>query len=368
MRVVVTGSNGFIGKNLCLRLKELNTFEIFQVKRETSLDETTEVLKNADVVFHLAGVNRPKNPNDFKLGNASFTEFICKTLTDQKKSIPIFFTSSTQVELDNLYGASKRAAEDSVWEYSRSTGAKAYVFRLPNVFGKWSKPNYNSVVATFCHNIARDLPITINDSSAEIKLVYLDDVIKTFIELIDDKFATSGVKGISPVYTTTVGELANQLQSFKESRNTLVIDRVGTGFLRALYSTYISFLPTEKFAYSVPKYGDARGDFVEMLKTRDSGQFSFFTAHPGVTRGGHYHHSKTEKFLVIKGKAIFRFRNIVTGEKFELVTDETKPEIVETIPGWAHDITNIGHAEMVVMLWANEIFDRANPDTISEKV
>lgn len=368
MRVVVTGSDGFIGKNLCLRLKEFNTFEISQVNRGTSLAETAEVLKNSDAVFHLAGVNRPKNPDDFKSGNISFTEFICEALSKQKKSVPIFFTSSTQVELDNPYGASKRAAEDVVLDYSQSTGAKAYVFRLPNVFGKWSKPNYNSVVATFCHNIARDIPITINDSSTEIKLVYIDDVVNAFIELLNDKFATSGFKEVTPVYKTTVGELANQLQSFKESRNTLVIDRVGVGFLRALYSTYVSFLPTDKFAYAVPKYGDARGDFVEMLKTSDSGQFSFFTAHPGVTRGGHYHHSKTEKFLVIKGKAVFGFRNIITGEKFEVLTDETKPEIVETIPGWTHDITNIGDTEMVVMLWANEIFDRANPDTISEKV
>lgn len=368
MRVVVTGSDGFIGRNFCLRLKELNAYEILCVNREATIEDTVYALKSADIVFHLAGVNRPKNLDEFNSGNVGFTEFICETLIQQKKSVPLVFTSSTQIDLDNPYGSSKRAAENAVIKYSETTGAKAFIYRLPNVFGKWSRPNYNSVVATFCYNIARDLSITINDSSTELKLVYIDDVVKSFVELINDKSSTSGIKEIAPVYMTTLGELASQLEIFKDSRNTLVIDGVGAGFLRALYSTYVSFLPTDKFAYPVPKYGDSRGDFVEMMKTKDSGQFSFFTAHPGVTRGGHYHHTKTEKFLVVKGKAVFGFRNMITGEKFELTTDETKPEIVETIPGWTHDITNIGDAEMVVMLWANEVFDRSNPDTIVEKV
>jgi UDP-2-acetamido-2,6-beta-L-arabino-hexul-4-ose reductase len=236
------------------------------------------------------------------------------------------------------------------------------------VFGKWCKPNYNSAVATFCHNIARDLPIQVNDPSAALTLVYVDDVVRHFVQLMDG--ATVAVNSedfseVHPQYATTVGELAEQIRAFSASRQTLITERVGTGLVRALYSTYVSYLPPERFAYEVPRHGDARGMFVEMLKTPDSGQFSFFTAHPGITRGGHYHHSKTEKFLVIKGSARFKFRQMESGETYALDTSGEKPEVVETVPGWTHDITNIGNDEMVVMLWANEIFDRANPDTFT---
>ncbi|MDY0050528.1 MAG: hypothetical protein RBR73_07255, partial [Halothiobacillaceae bacterium] len=246
------------------------------------------------------------------------------------------------------------------------TGNAAHVFRLPNVFGKWCKPNYNSVVATFCHNIARGLPIQINDPAAPITLVYVDDVIGRFFQLMEGAVTAVDAEGfatVAPQYTTTVGELAKLIQSFRESRKTLTTERVGTGLVRALYATYVSYLPVESFTYPVPQHGDPRGVFVEMLKTPDCGQFSFFTAQPGVTRGGHYHHSKTEKFLVIKGAARFRFRHMQTGETHELVTRGDKAEIVETVPGWAHDITNIGSDEMVVMLWANEVFDRSKSDT-----
>jgi len=225
---------------------------------------------------------------------------------------------------------------------------------------------YNSVVATFCHNITRGLPIQINNPDSPLTLVYVDDVVERFIELLNGADAatdTAGFAAVTPHYTTTVAEVARLIQSFRDSRQTLITDRVGRGLLRALYSTYVSYLPPASFAYAVPLYGDARGVFVEMLKTPDCGQFSFFTSHPGVTRGGHYHHTKSEKFLVIKGEAMFRFRHMLTGEAHKLITSGTKPEIVETTPGWTHDITNIGSEEMVVMLWANEIFDRFNPDT-----
>jgi UDP-2-acetamido-2,6-beta-L-arabino-hexul-4-ose reductase len=223
-------------------------------------------------------------------------------------------------------------------------------------------------VATFCHNIARDLPIQVNDPAAPVTLVYVDDVINRFVQLMDGADAAVDAEGfasVAPQYTTTVGELARQVQVFKDSRRTLMTERVGTGLLRALYSTYVSYLPPELFAYSVPQYGDPRGVFAEMLKTPDCGQFSYFTAHPGITRGGHYHHSKTEKFLVIKGQARFKFRHMQTGQAHELVTSGDKAEVVETVPGWTHDITNIGSDEMVVMLWANEVFDRARPDTFA---
>lgn len=224
-------------------------------------------------------------------------------------------------------------------------------------------PNYNSAVATFCHNIAHDLPIQIHDESAALNLVYVDDVVRKFLAIMDGEVVSSGLVDVEPVYSTTVGELAEQVRRFRASRSTLVTENVGVGLVRALYSTYLSYLPPAAFTYEVPKYGDPRGVFVEMLKTPEAGQFSFFTAHPGITRGGHYHHSKTEKFLVIKGKANFRFRQVVTGEFYELQTSGESPTIVETVPGWTHDITNIGDDEMIVMLWANEIFDREHPDT-----
>ena len=263
---------------------------------------------------------------------------------------------------------SKRAAEETLFELQRSTGGPVYVFRLPNVFGKWCKPNYNSAVATFCHNISRGLPIQVNDPAAPLTLVYVDDVVERFIQLMDGadrRLDAEGFETVSPQYTTTVGELAGQIQAFKESRDSLVTERVGSGLVRALYSTYLSYLPPEEFAYRVPRHSDPRGVFVEMLKTPDCGQVSYFTAHPGVTRGGHYHHSKTEKFLVIKGMARFKFRHMSTGETHELVSRGESAEIVETVPGWTHDITNVGDEELVVMLWANEVFDRTRPDTFA---
>ncbi|MEK9951715.1 MAG: NAD-dependent epimerase/dehydratase family protein, partial [Curvibacter sp.] len=282
------------------------------------------------------------------------------------RRIPILYTSSTQAALDNPYGRSKRDAEAALQAVGRAPLVPVHVFRLPNVFGKWCRPDYNSAVATFCHNIARGLPVWINDPQAVMTLVYVDDVLDRFLQLMDGADAAAGPDGfesVAPQYTVTVGELARQLQAFRDSRGTLMTDRVGTGLVRALYATYVSYLPVEAFAYEVPQHADPRGVFVEMLKTPDCGQFSYFTAHPGVTRGGHYHHSKTEKFLVIRGDAKFRFRHMQTGQVHELLTSGVRPQIVETVPGWTHDITNIGDDEMVVMLWANEIFDRARPDT-----
>ncbi len=372
MKVLITGANGFVGKNLQLHLAERKDVQVVCFARGDEVTQLPNLLLGVDFVFHLAGANRPQDPHEFVSGNVDLTQALCqavgKVADSTGKRVPIIYTSSTQAGRDNPYGQSKRGAEDALLAIARSHEMPVHIFRLPNVFGKWCKPNYNSAVATFCHNIARDLPIQINDPAAPVTLVYVDDVIEHFVQLMDGADAAldaDGFASVAPQYITSVGELARQIQVFKGSRDTLMTERVGTGLVRALYSTYVSYLPPELFTYTVPQYGDPRGVFAEMLKTPDCGQFSYFTAHPGITRGGHYHHSKTEKFLVIKGQARFKFRHMQTGELHELVTSGTKAEVVETVPGWTHDITNIGNDEMIVMLWANEVFDRTRPDTFA---
>ncbi len=372
MKVLVSGANGFVGKNLQLHLAERPDVQVVCFTRNDDAVQLPVLLQGVDFVFHLAGVNRPQDPQEFITGNVDLTQALCQAVCavaeTMGKRVPIIYTSSTQAGRDNPYGQSKLEAENALLDAGRSHQVPVHILRLPNVFGKWCKPNYNSAVATFCHNIARDLPIQVYDPGVPVTLVYVDDVIERFMQLMDGADAAAGPDGfatVAPQYTTTVGELARQIQAFKDSRATLMTERVGTGLVRALYATYVSYLPVESFAYAVPQYADPRGVFVEMLKTPDAGQFSFFTAHPGVTRGGHYHHSKTEKFLVIKGQARFKFRHMQTGQEHELVTTGDQPEIVETVPGWTHDITNIGAIEMIVMLWANEVFDRARPDTFA---
>ncbi|MFM6905838.1 MAG: UDP-2-acetamido-2,6-beta-L-arabino-hexul-4-ose reductase [Acinetobacter tjernbergiae] len=363
MKILVTGSNGFIAKNLIQFLSEKPEVEILKVHRESSEQELKESILAADWIVHLAGVNRPLNESEFIEGNVTLTEKIAQTLREGHKLTPVILSSSIQADRDNAYGKSKLGGEQALETLHTEQGNPVYICRLANVFGKWSRPNYNSAVATFCHNVANDLPLQINDANALIRLVYVDDVVETFWNMINGSMSVDQTFQIQPEYQITVGDLAETLNGFKASRDTLITDRVGTGLTRALYSTYLSFLRPAQFDYSVPKYGDARGVFVEMLKTPDAGQFSYFTAHPGITRGGHYHHTKTEKFLVIKGKALFKFKHVVSGEFYQLETQGDEPRIVETVPGWTHDITNIGDDEMVVMLWANEIFDRSKPDT-----
>ncbi len=372
MKVLITGANGFVGKNLQLHLAERKDVQVVPFTRDDEVTQLPTLLQGVDFVFHLAGVNRTQDPQDFVSGNVDLTQALCIAVSAVAeatgKKIPVIYTSSSQAGRDNAYGQSKHEAEQALRDAARSHQVPVHIFRLPNVFGKWCKPNYNSAVATFCHNIARDLPIQVNDPAAPVTLVYVDDVIERFVQLMDGADAAVDAYGfatVAPQYTTTVGELARLLQIFKDSRTTLMTERVGTGLLRALYATYVSYLPVELFTYTVPQHGDPRGLFVEMLKTPDAGQFSYFTAHSGITRGGHYHHSKTEKFLVIKGQARFKFRHMQTGQSHELITTGDKAEIVETVPGWTHDITNIGMDEMVVMLWANEVFDRARPDTFA---
>lgn len=363
MKILVTGSNGFIAKNLIQFLSEKSDVDVLTVHRTSSEQEFKQSVLDADWIVHLAGVNRPETDGEFVEGNVTLTQRMCQILLQNNRKTPIILSSSIQAERDSPYGQSKLGGEKVILTLNQEQGNPVYICRLANVFGKWSRPNYNSAVATFCYNVANNLPLQINDANAIIRLVYIDDVIETFWNMINGAVSVDQTFQIQPEYQITVGDLAETLNGFKGSRDTLITDRVGTGLTRALYSTYLSFLKPEQFDYSVPKYGDARGVFVEMLKTQDAGQFSYFTAHPGITRGGHYHHTKTEKFLVIKGKALFKFKHVVTGEFYELETHGDEPRIVETVPGWTHDITNIGDDEMVVMLWANEIFDRNKPDT-----
>jgi UDP-2-acetamido-2,6-beta-L-arabino-hexul-4-ose reductase len=368
MKVLVTGANGFVGKNLVLRLREQTDTEVLTFVRGDSDAALQAALSFVDAVIHLAGENRPSSTDAFEIVNAGLTRRLCDALTAIAKPVPVLLASSVQALLDNPYGRSKLAAELAVEQLSSTNHNPVAVFRLPGVFGKWCKPNYNSVVATFCHNKANDLPVQINDPAAIIRLVYVDDVITAFMALLASPWSGIVRPDVKPECNITLGDLSDQIDAFKNCRTSLVSERVGAGLTRALYATYVSYLPKEKFAYDLPAYGDSRGVFVEMLKTPDAGQFSFFTAHPGITRGGHYHHTKTEKFLVIKGNARFGFRHMLSGELHHLDTSGEKPQVVETVPGWTHDITNVGDTEMVVMLWANEIFDRSNPDTITSKV
>jgi len=371
MNILVTGANGFIGKNLILKLEESGYLNILKFVRGDSFSKLEKFIKKADFIIHLAGANRPLDESEFNEINVDLTKHICDLLIKTKNKAPLIFSSSTQAEQENPYGKSKKEAEKEIEKLALENNNPVYIFRLPNIFGKWCKPNYNSFIATFCHNICNDLPIKITNPDAVISLMHIDDLCREFINLISHKKgieSKSNFIKVDKIYNKTVGEIANLLYSFKNSRDTGVIDNVGVGFDRLLYSTYLSYFPPSQFSYKIKKNEDERGIFAEMLKTKSSGQFSFFTAHPGITRGGHYHHLKNEKFLVLQGEAKFCFRSLSSGEISEKFTSDKELEIVETVPGWTHDITNIGEKEMIVMLWANEIFDPQNPDTIQSKV
>jgi UDP-2-acetamido-2,6-beta-L-arabino-hexul-4-ose reductase len=367
MKILVTGADGFLAKNLCVFLKEISHHEIVEVTRLTRPSELLIYLEDVEFIYHFAGVNRSESAEDFQVGNVQLTEFILDALIKKGRKTPIAYSSSTQAALENIYGKSKLKAEEAIQSYSKITGAPYYISRFPNLFGKWSKPNYNSFVSTFCYNTVNGIDIEVHNPKAEVTLAYIDDVCESLLQLLDNN-CEQGFYNNYKEYYTTVGDVADIIGSFKDRHNTLFCDRVGTGLVRALYSTFLSYITPDQFAYEIPTHADERGVFCEMLKTKDSGQFSFFTAFPGVTRGGHYHHTKNEKFLVIKGIARFRFKQVVTGEMFELTTSEKSPKIVETIPGWAHDITNIGDNDLIVLLWANEIFNRELPDTIAKRI
>lgn len=364
-RVAVTGADGFVGRNLGLRLAELGS-EVLPLTRASTRDDWFAAVAAADAVVHLAGANRPADPAEFDTVNAGTAYLLVDALQASGRAVPVVYASSIRAEGDDVYGRSKRAGEEALLAYGKAAG-NVRIYRLPNVFGKWARPNYNSAVATFCHNVARDLPISVNDPAAPLTLVYIDDVVAAFVEAIEGK-VVAGFATVEPVYHTTVGAVADTIRGFRSDRADNLIDAVGVGLTRALYATYVAALPPSEFSYPIVSHRDPRGAFSEMLKTRSAGQFSYFTALPGVTRGGHYHHTKTEKFLIVHGQARFGFRHVLTGDTHEIFTDGSSPTIVETVPGWAHDVTNVGEDVMVSLLWANEIFDRAHPDTIAAGV
>lgn len=367
MNVLVTGAKGFIGKNLIVRLNQLgvNTLNFI---RTSSTQDLVNLIKKSDFIVHLAGENRPVKEESFDNVNVGLTKLICETIRSLGKATPIILASSTQTILDNPYGKSKLNAEKLLKKLKNDIGNSVYIYRLPGVFGKWCKPNYNSVVATFCYNISKNISIQVNNPYLELDLVYIDDVVQEFVKIIKTRPDDEKEFSILPEYKIKLGDLADQINQFKHSRTSLILERTGIGLVHKLYSTYVSYLSPEQFSYSIPSYSDNRGMFAEILKTKDSGQFSCFTLKPGMTRGGHYHHSKTEKFLVVQGNAKFGFRHIISDQTYEIITSDKKLKIVETVPGWAHDISNIGKKKMVVLLWANEIYDPNIPDTITYKV
>ena len=361
-RILVTGADGFIGRNLCVRLRELDC-EILPVTR-TSGDLETAV-READAVVHLAGANRPADPADFMAINRDFSARLAASIVASGRNVPVI-VASTQKALDESdYGRSKLAGEQALVAAGAESGSAVHVFRLPNIFGKWSRPNYNSGVATFCHNIARGLPIDIHDRATPLRLLHVDDLIDQWLALIATPPTARGVVAPEMVYSSSVGAIADLIAGFAARRSSGEIGDVGTGLSRTLYATFISYLPEAAFSYRLVAHRDPRGSFTEMLKTPTAGQTSYFTAHPGVTRGGHYHHTKVEKFLVVHGEARFRFRHILSGDEHEIVTSAAEPVVVETIPGWTHDVTNIGDGELVAIVWANEVFDRDRPDTVA---
>jgi len=363
MKILVTGSNGFIGKNLIEYFRRVSNIEIFTHSRDNDVQELEENLQKVDFIFHLAGVNRPTDAQEFNKGNTDLTQTIVDLLNKHSKRIPILLSSSTQVGSDNDYAKSKEQSEQIIEKYSQDNGVNCFIYRLPNVFGKWSKPNYNTVIATWCHNITRDIEIQVNNKETKLILVYIGDVIHLFAERLYVSQSKELYYQVPTVYEKTLGEIEALLHQFKNSRTNLLIPNIAKGFERVLYATYLSFLPKDKFSYKLSGHEDARGTFYEILKTFDSGQLGISTTKPGITRGNHYHNTKNEKFLVIKGQALIELRDIYSKEIIQYHVKGSDLEIVEMIPGYTHNITNTGDEEMVLLIWANENYDPKKPDT-----
>lgn len=364
MKILVTGANGFIGKNLISELKNKGYSEIYEYDTNTKEEELDKYTTDCQFVFHLAGVNRPVNNEEYMEGNFGFTSTLLNKLKQNSNKCPILITSSIQAELDNDYGKSKKAGEELIFKYGNDLGVKTYVYRLPNVFGKWCRPNYNSVIATFCYNIANDLEITINDKNKELTLVYIDDVINEFINCLEDNPKKNNNYCIIPItYTKTLGEIANLIKSFKETRKDLTVPNTEDKFCKNLYSTYLSYLPTNKFSYSVKMNIDERGSFTELFKSIDRGQVSVNIIKQGITKGNHWHHTKNEKFVVVSGKGLIQFRKIDTEEIIEYYVSGDKIEVIDIPVGYTHNIKNIGDTDLVTVMWCNELFDKDKPDT-----
>lgn len=365
MKILITGAKGFIGKNLIAELHNQGFNELLEFDIDSSIDQLNEYARDCQFVFHLAGVNRPENEADYLQGNFNFTASLLEALKEHKNKAPILISSSIQALLNNPYGKSKKAGEDLMFEYSNETNAPVFVFRLPNVFGKWCRPNYNSAIATFCNNTARNLSIQINDPETILKLVYIDDVINSFIDRL--KYGSTrkskGFEKISPVYEIKLGQIVDLIRTFRTSRETLKVPDMFDEFAKKLYSTYLSYLPVDKFSYSLNMNVDQRGSFTEFLKTKESGQVSINISKPHVTKGNHWHHTKNEKFLVVSGSAVIRFRKIDEIKVYEYYVTGENLEVIDIPVGYTHNIENIGVTDLVTVMWVNEVFDKEKPDT-----
>ncbi|AOA02785.1 polysaccharide biosynthesis C-terminal domain-containing protein [Carnobacterium maltaromaticum] len=364
MKILVTGADGFVGKNLIAQLNNEGFMDIQKYTLKNSLNELEEFTKECDFVYHLAGVNRPKNDDEFYTGNTTFTEQLVELLENNNNSVPILLSSSIQASQNNVYGDSKKKSEEILAEYAARNNIEVMIYRLKNLFGKWSKPNYNSVVATFCYNISRNLPIQINDSNAEMSLCYIDDVIKEFIQALKSGPTKNNDLCVVPKdYKIKVGELAEKIKKFNDNRKTLIMPSLKEQFDRDLYATFLSYLDDENFSYKLKKNTDNRGWLAEFIKSDDNGQIFISTTKPGITRGNHWHQTKVEKFLVMQGKALIKLRNINNTEviKYEVLGENL--EVVDIPAGYTHSITNIGNEDIITLFWACEIFDSNNPDT-----
>ena len=371
MKILITGAKGFVGKNLIAELLNRGLNELFEFDVDSDLTLLDKYTRECEFVFHLAGVNRPENKEDFMKGNFGFTSQLLDLLKKHHNKAPVLITSSIQATLDNPYGRSKKAGEDLLFTYSHETGSTVYVYRLPNVFGKWCRPNYNSAVATFCHNIAGNLPVQVSDPNIIMNLVYIDDVIVSFIDKLNQAGKTdqkTEYESVLPVHTSTLGEIVTLLNQFKESRTNLQLPDFGKPFIKKLYSTYLSYLPEDQFLYPLKMNIDDRGSFTEFLKTKDRGQVSINISRPHITKGNHWHHTKNEKFLVVSGKGVIRFRKIDTDEIIEYFVSGDKLEVVDIPVGYRHNIENISDTDLVTVMWVNEVFDKENPDTFYSEV
>ena len=363
--ILITGAGGFIGKNLVATLKTAGYTDLMLFERDDPPETLAEYAARAGFVYHLAGINRPKDPSEFYAGNAGLTETLLSLLDKAGNKAPVLVTSSTQAALDNDYGKSKAQAEQAIFAHGKATGAPVYVFRLPGVFGKWCRPNYNSVVATFYHNSANGLPLSVRDPEYRLPLVYIDDVVTSFVAALDGNCTREGDYCVIPVvHETTLGHLAETIEGFAKNRETLdVPDQTPGSLEQKLYSTWLSYLPADRFSYPLNMHCDNRGSFTEFLHTPAHGQVSINISKPGIVKGNHWHHSKNEKFLVVKGTGVIRFRALDSTEVIEYHVSGDKLEVVDIPTGYTHNIENVGEDDMVTVMWANEVFDPDHPDT-----
>ena len=371
--ILITGAGGFVGKNLVATLRTAGYTDLMLFEKDDTPETLADYCRRAAFVVHLAGINRPTDPSEFYTGNAGLTDTLLADLETAGNTAPVLVTSSTQAELDNDYGKSKRQAEEAIFAHRRRTGAAVYVFRMPGVFGKWCRPNYNSVVATFCHNVAHGLPIQVRDPAFSLPLVYIDDVVACILAAFDgqvmmDRSATP-ICHMHPIHEVTLGRLAELIQGFAAGRTSLAVPDLAPGsFEKKLYSTYLSYLPSDRFSYPLEMHTDNRGSFTEFLRSPERGQVSINISHPGIVKGNHWHHTKNEKFLVVKGEGVIRFRNIFSREVIEYHVSGDKLEVVDIPCGYTHNIENVGTEDMVTVMWANEAFDPDHPDTFFEPV